>query len=354
MKKHAAFISKVLRSNLPNPRPYKLNFALTYHCNHRCLNCNIWKLKPKNELTSEEIDNFFKNYQFSWINLTGGEIFMRTDFDQIIKSIFKYNKNLYILTMTTNGLLTPKIVEGVKKIKENYDIPFLMVTVSIDGDKNKHNEVRGLPIAYQQAMKTIIELKKIKGVKVQFGYSIYPENAGELPKFIKHMKKKFEDFSVNQMHINTYNVSGHYYGNNKENMKKLLKDYPEKAKADLNYFLSLYDRKLSYEHAGERAFQKFAIEFLDTNVMPLPCKSLETSVFLDPNGNIYPCIIWNTQLGNIRDVDYKLKELFKKPKYQELLKIIREKKCPNCWTVCEATQTMLGNLYKPKVIKNFF
>lgn len=279
---------------------------------------------------------------------------MRSDFREIIKSIFKHNENLYILTMTTNGLLTKKIVAEIKHIKENYDIPFLMVTVSIDGVPKIHNTVRGLPVAYTQAIKTIRELKKIPGVKVQFGYSIYPENAGHLKEFVSHMQKEFADFSISHMHINTYNVSSHYYGDNKEKLNKLVEDYPEKAETDLRYFLKNYNRKFSYEHAGERTFQKFAIEFLKTNKMPLPCKSLATSVFLDPNGFVYPCIIWNEKLGNIRDVQYGLTRLFKTPKYQKLLRLISEKKCPNCWTVCEATQTMLGNMYRPKFLKRFF
>jgi len=351
MKRHLSFIKNVLRSNLPDPKPYKLNFALTYRCNHRCLNCNIWKMKPENELTAKEIDTIFSKYQFNWINLTGGEISLHPEIDAVIEAVIKRNPNLYILTMTTNGLLTDKIVNIAKKIAES-DIPFTMVTVSLDGVEKIHNKVRGLPVAYQQAIKTIKTLKKIPKLKVQYGYSIYPENAGKIKEFIKHMQSIFPDFSVNQMHINTYNTSSHYYGDNAEKESKLQDNYTELATNDLKYFLSLYKRNLSYEHVGERVFQKLAIEHLHTGKMPLPCKSLQTSLFLDSFGKIYPCIIWNKEVANVRDVQYDINNITKLPIYKQLIDIIRQKKCPNCWTVCEGTQTMLGNLLHPKYLKN--
>ena len=66
-----------LKSNLgPLQKPYKLTFSITYWCQSRCLSCNIWEIKPKGELTIEEIREFArKNNHFRWVEITGGGTF---------------------------------------------------------------------------------------------------------------------------------------------------------------------------------------------------------------------------------------------------------------------------------------
>jgi len=34
--------------------PFKLTFCLTFWCNYRCETCNIWKMKPRDELRLDE------------------------------------------------------------------------------------------------------------------------------------------------------------------------------------------------------------------------------------------------------------------------------------------------------------
>ena len=68
-------------------KPYKLNFAITMWCQSRCLTCNIWQIKPKDELTLDEIREFAKkNTSFRWVGLTGGEPFLRSDIVDIAKA----------------------------------------------------------------------------------------------------------------------------------------------------------------------------------------------------------------------------------------------------------------------------
>lgn len=70
------------------------NFAVTYRCNSRCQNCNIWQKEPEDELTLTEIIKFFTVNQdllkkVKSVQLTGGEPFLRDDLPQIATSITK-------------------------------------------------------------------------------------------------------------------------------------------------------------------------------------------------------------------------------------------------------------------------
>ncbi|MFQ5493041.1 MAG: radical SAM/SPASM domain-containing protein [Candidatus Dojkabacteria bacterium] len=350
MIKRLKFHQKALLSGLKDTKPYKLNFAVTYRCNHRCLNCNIWQKKIVDELTTDEIKKFFQKYQFSWINLTGGEIVLRPDIEDILDIVNKYNKDLYVLSLTSNALSYTRLIKITEKISR-MNVPYTMATISLDGVSEMHNKVRGLPNAFKHTMLAIEGIKDIPGIQFQIGYTIYQENVGKLKGFVRHMEKNYEWFDVNKMHVNTMNLSGHYYSNKG---LKIAEDYNEKARTDIRYFMSRFKKDMSYAGVAERAYQKLNAKFQKTGVTPLPCKALSASVFLDPNGFIYPCIIWTNKLGNLRNFDYDLNKIYETDEYKGLRELIKQKKCPNCWTSCEATQTMLGNLMNPHFFMNIF
>jgi radical SAM protein with 4Fe4S-binding SPASM domain len=67
---------------------------------------------------------------------------------------------------------------------------------------------------------------------------------------------------------------------------------------------------------------------------------------VDPQGNIYPCGMWNKRIANLEEIDYKLKNIWNKPETEIVRNQILKKNCPNCWTPCEAYQSILGNLLR--------
>ena len=67
---------------------------------------------------------------------------------------------------------------------------------------------------------------------------------------------------------------------------------------------------------------------------------------MDPYGNIFPCLVWAKPLGNIREFDYDLKKLWQDPNVIKTQEDAESLKCPNCWTPCEAYQTIAGNMTK--------
>ena len=58
--------------------------------------CNIWQKKSVNEMTPDEVALFFERWpQFRWVHLTGGELFMRRDLDDLVAAIQKSCRSLY-------------------------------------------------------------------------------------------------------------------------------------------------------------------------------------------------------------------------------------------------------------------
>jgi len=104
--------------------PVKLNLCLTYWCQYRCKTCNIWQRKPSDELTTAEVMAFVReNPTITWADLTGGEIFLRPDIDEILEGVITGWRRLAILHFPTNGFLTerdfPALQSAASKLAES-------------------------------------------------------------------------------------------------------------------------------------------------------------------------------------------------------------------------------------------
>src|ERR1700704_6914389 len=153
----------ILGANLRSPAlPYKVTFVATYHCNFRCEMCNIWQKESVNEMTPDEVGLFFERWsQFSWVHLTGGELFMRRDLDDLVAAIQKSCRSLFLLNFPTTGWFGDKTVSLVEKTLAR-GVGRLMVKISLDGPKTLHEEMRGLPGSWDKAIDTFRRLRGIK------------------------------------------------------------------------------------------------------------------------------------------------------------------------------------------------
>ena len=102
----------VARANFVRlPLPLKVNLCVTYACQYRCKTCNIWQRTPTGELTTDELLAFVDtNRGIRWLDVTGGEIFLRKDMLTIFDAIVNSWDRLVLLHFPTNGFLTDPIV----------------------------------------------------------------------------------------------------------------------------------------------------------------------------------------------------------------------------------------------------
>ena len=73
----------------------------------------------------------------------------------------------------------------------------------------------------------------------------------------------------------------------------------------------------------------------------LPCSAASNSFFLDPIGDVYPCIIMDAKLGNIREES--LTEIWLSDEAEKIREQIRRGRCPSCWVECEAYRDIKRN-----------
>jgi MoaA/NifB/PqqE/SkfB family radical SAM enzyme len=336
--------ARVARSNFGrNARPFKLTLIVTWTCDARCRMCNIWKRPKDDVMTVEEVERFFeKQPWFSWVNVSGGEIWTRPDADALFAAITSRSKDLFLLDFPTTGQQTGKIVPGVEKILATR-VPKLLVTVSLDGPPATHDDVRGRKGAFDNAMETFRALRRLRSKRfdVFLGMTLSTFNQGRIFETFDSVKAVVPDAELRELHVNVAQESAHYYQN--EGMGRTQAD----ATTELAEFVRRRGRRVNPVAYLERRYQDLVPPFLASGRTPLPCKALASSIFVDAKWNVFPCSMYDAPLGNLRENGFDLAAIWDGGKAVALQKEIAASRCPNCWTPCEAYQTILGNLLRP-------
>jgi len=333
----------VARSNLGrNGRPFKLTLIVTWTCDARCRMCNIWKRDKKGVMTLDEVRTFFaRNPRFSWVNLSGGEIWTRDDAAEVALAAVEGSPDLFLLDFPTTGQRTDAIVDGVRRLLATR-LPKLLVTVSLDGPREVHEDVRGVRGAFDRAIATFRELRKLRSRRFDcfLGMTLSSFNRGRLFDTVEAVRAEIPDADLREFHVNVAQESAHYYQN-----AGMGRTGPE-ALTDLAEFVRQRGHRFHPVAWLERRYQRLTPEFLASGRTPLPCKALASSVFVDARWNVYPCSMYDAPLGNLRDAGFDLGPLWEGERAVALQREIAERRCPNCWTPCEAYQTILGNLLR--------
>ena len=343
IKPYVTLAERILTSNARRLGfPYKLTYALTYRCNYRCRTCNIWKRPPSPELSLEEIRRFFrKSPGFSWIDLTGGEIFLRKDFVEVVEAILEYSPRLLLLHFPTNGYLTDTIVRSVERIR-TWKPEKLIITVSMDGDEAVNDEIRGIRGGWRRQMETFRQLRSIPGVEAVLGMTLSAWNAGGIERTFEAARAAYDRLRYEDLHVNVAQVSGHYYGNEGED--------PHQGRAsDLIGEIERHIRRRGAPRGPvaflEREYLKRVPDYLRTHRTPVRCQALRASCFMGPNGDIYPCSMYDRVIGNVAENGGDLRRIWDSEPCRRLQREIWDCRCPHCWTPCEAYQSVLGSLF---------
>ncbi|MBE0448977.1 MAG: heme b synthase [Actinobacteria bacterium] len=180
---HTAEGSKLAPGAVLPPR--MIAWEITRSCNLACIHCRASALHGpyEGELSTEEakalLDNI-KSFSSPIIILTGGEPLARPDFHDIAK--YGADIGLRMVLGTNATLMTPEIAAGVKEV----GIPRMSVSIDFPVPE-KHDEFRGLPGAFEAAVKGIKTAQEA-GIEVQINSTITKLNVAYLDGLLEFAK----------------------------------------------------------------------------------------------------------------------------------------------------------------------
>jgi len=165
-------------------------FNLTEACNLKCSYCYANAKQggnnhtPKNELNLNEISILAaeaRELGAERVNLTGGEVFLRKDWFKVFKIFDSLD---FSIEFSSNGtLIDQKIADELGKYS---NVGFL---ISLDGDKETHELMRGVPGSFDKTMKGIQLLEKVQ-IPCQINTVINKANYSSVPFLTKFSRDK--------------------------------------------------------------------------------------------------------------------------------------------------------------------
>ncbi|MEW6746859.1 MAG: radical SAM protein [Planctomycetota bacterium] len=339
-------LADIVRTRLGSKRPFKLTFALTERCYHRCMICRLWESSPNGGPATDEVCRVFAmNRFFSWINLTGGELTARRDIETILATLLQTQPRLELLQFPTAGWL-PEPTESIVRFLLQRGVPRLAVTVSVDGDRATHDRLRGRTGAYERAITTLARLRAISNrrLRVLAGLTLSRFNAHHVEDAIAALRAPPLSLSADEIHINLAHHSRHSYHNSPD-VKPPAETMPPLARLTSRWPLgpvplveTLY-RRLTRRHQA-------------TGRCPLPCQAARASLHVGADLEVRPCSTWDRSLGNLRDHGFDLVNLLATTETEQVQREIAAEKCPGCWTPCDAAPTLLVKL--PEAVARAF
>ena len=295
-------------------KPAKLqavSLEITHRCICRCSMCNIWRI-PKEVpdlplavwtglLSSPELEGLRE------LDITGGEPFLRADLAELLHWICQAQPDhfpgLRTVAITTNGILTEHILPTVRKVigpLQALGID-LVLACGMDGVGEGHDRVRNFPGAWDRLSATLAGLRALRmdhpnlvlGIKT----TIVPQNVNELQR-IASFARESDLFTI----ISPCIITANRFGNT---------ELADSLTFDAAAVQAMRDFYQGPEFAWD-GHRQTMLEYLATGRVKKPCSAGFNTVFVRHNGEVFPCPLIPTALGNLRQV--KLAEMLRGPK----------------------------------------
>jgi MoaA/NifB/PqqE/SkfB family radical SAM enzyme len=295
--------------------------------------CNVWHNPtiPGNEIRPEDIEKLPSGLRF--VNITGGEPFVRRDISEVIEVVRKKTKRIVI---STNGFFTDRIVELCKKYKD------LGIRISIEGLPKTNDAIRGISDGFDRGLRTLLTLRKMGIKDIGFAITVQDMNYKDLLPLYELSDALDYEFATATVH------NSHYFHKS---------DNVITRKNEVCWELS----RLIVEMLKSRSVKKWFRAYFNYGIMNyicggerlLPCEMGEELCFIDPNGDVLACNGMDKKLsmGNIKEKTFD--EIWNSDQADKVRTMVSA--CDRqCWMVGSAVLAIRKHLNQPAiwVIKN--
>ena len=300
---------------------------VTYRCNAKCYMCNTWQhpSRKEDEFKSDLVDKLPGGLKF--INITGGEPFLRSDIEEIIEKALTKTSRLVI---STNGYFTDRIVSAAERFGNRIGF-----RISIEGLPAANDELRGIKNGFDRGIRTLTTLHGMGLKDIGFGMTVSDRNAGDMIELYRLADAMGLEFATATTHNSFY---FHKDDNAYVDPEKVAMSFEEiagellKTDRPKNWFRAYFNMGLANRVRGGKR--------------PLPCEVGTDMFFIDPFGNVLPCNGSDKpmSMGNLHEQSFD--EIWHGQRAAEIRD--RVKHCTKqCWMIGSAAPAMKKQIMIP-------
>lgn len=318
------------------PYPSDVSIITTYRCQMRCKMCDIWEnpTDSKQEITAKELEIL---PSFKFVNVTGGEPFVRRDLEDIVEVLFRKSDRVVI---STSGWHTDRIF----KMAERF--PNIGIRISIEGLSQKNDDLRGREGSFDRGLRALLTLKEMGVKDIGYGCTVSNHNSQDMLWLYRLSRELGMEFATAAFHNSFY-----FHKDDNEITNK------DEVIANFRTLTEMLLKENSPKSWYRAFFNLGLINYIRGGKRMLPCEAGTANFFIEPYGEVYPCNgleerYWKESMGNIRDFS-DFDSLWNSPQAHKVRGLVRT--CPkNCWMVGTAAPVMKKYIQHPTqwVIKN--
>lgn len=271
--------------------PYRMDLALTYRCNNRCVHCYAGGPRETEELKTRQwfrvIDRLFR-VGIPHVTFTGGEPTLREDLPQLIRHA---EETGLVSGLVTNGrrLRDARYVDGLVEAGIDH------IQITLESHRAEvHDRITGVPGSWEES---------VQGLKNAIATPIYTivnitlnqYNAKDIAETIDFL----HNLGLNQFACNSLIYSG--------KAPEVAGDFALNE-ADLEPLLT--EIKSHADALGMDFIWYTPTQYCVTNPLKLElgiksCSACRINMCVEPTGDVIPCQSYFKQLGNILTDDWK-------------------------------------------------
>lgn len=260
--------------------PLSVQLDLTYRCNERCIHCYL-DHEDHGEMTTAEILGLLDQLAAAgvfFLNVSGGEIFMRPDLFAIIEHARKLQ---FSVKLKTNGVMIREA-----KARRIAALGVEAVQISLySHDAASHDEITKLPGSFKRTIEGA-RLLRDAGVKVIFANVLMQQNADhykQVQALAAEMGIRYEvDATITPMMDGDRGIVA------------LNMDGGRLAEI-------MHDTSLLGDQAERLLAAPSGPTPLDEAYETLPCSAGHTACYVSPYGDVFPCVQFPYKVGNVRE-----------------------------------------------------
>ena len=307
----------------------------TYRCNAKCNMCDIWK-SPTKPLLEIDAGVYEKLPKMDFINVTGGEPFLRTDLDEIVSVLTAKATRVVI---SSNGWF----VDRTLKLFEKYGNR-IGIRISIEGLSQANDSIRGMSKGFDHAIRILTTLDQMGIKDIGFGLTVQDVNAKDLNELYQLARMMKVEFATAAVH------NSFYFHKNSNRV--------DTVTGPVEALRNLAANQLRERHPKSwfRAYFNYGlINYLHGQSRLLPCRMGHDAFFLQPEGDVVPCngMVAPMRLGNLREQTWE--EIWCSESAECARTSVRE--CERqCWMMGSVAQEMKRHILTPAkwVLKHKF
>jgi radical SAM protein with 4Fe4S-binding SPASM domain len=333
--------------------PVYLLFFVTTICGLRCEHCFYWQNTnvKKNELTLDEIEKISLSMgDFLQLTLTGGDACQRDDLAEIAE-IFYRNNDVRNITIGTNGLNPDKVMKLIAPMVSHCSGTDITVDLSMDGLGEVHDSIRGVDGSFEKVNETYKRLQDLQkdhsNLNTCIDVTASKKNQDKLIPVYEYIRDELDPDIINILYIRGKPRNPQAKEVDVDNYDVVNRILEEDIKRGL---VRSYKFLPDVLNVKDILLRRLIIKTVKENRYQMPCTAGALTGVIQTEGDVYPCEMLDTKIGNLRENGYDFPAIWLSPRAREIRKQILETKC-FCIHQCFLSNNILFN---PRMLPKFF